>query len=846
MLKRLLSVNKPNKKKHAIDKNETKDKSHTHSHLHSSDIQHHSSRDHIHAKHTTDVESMNNHSHNHTHHPHNNHNSHHEKILEPNTSECIQEEKVKEEEGEEKEDENEERKVLAMHPTEPSKVVPPLPPPSRNTSKKQVPATIVNNDDTLNSAILFTPVSDLIPYGDGSNKVFGYENFGNTCYCNSVLQCLYNLYEFRLNMLEYSDHLPHNYANIENRRIRKLDMKGLKPRIFTEASFDSNNNKPNTTTITNTSSNDNEIDNNNNINNNETYQDYNNLNSKNTTNNNNNNNNKRNSFMGFQVPSKQQYNNNKDTTVNNKQDGNNNNNNNNNSTNNAKSQSYTAKMSSLLGAATSNSNPNMENGKDKNGNVNTQDDGIIHATLMSSDVTTEKLHSGCQDILVGRINNNNNNNRFTKQQKPNIIDELSNSKESYTPIFSKTNNNNNNNNNNNIPHNIPSNNIVTPVQKPTSEQRKKAALINGPVLNVDHLLNQYEKANLYNSLKDIFESITENRYLTGIVAPTEFVKILKKENVLFNSMMQQDSHEFLNFLLNELRDYLPSTTNNFITNLFQGILTNQIKCLTCDNITSRDEPFLDFPIGVKDDEETNIETLLRNYHTREMLNGSNKFYCNQCCGLQEAERIVGLKQLPHILALHLKRFKYSEVKNTNIKLFNKVYYPLTLNVASTFDSSIEKAYELTGVVIHMGSSPQHGHYVSLCKNDKFGWLLFDDETVESVSESTVLEFTGDPNNQATAYVLFYKEIKDIVKYYHSIETHHDKFKNNINELIKCDDAIRIEQEKQRKIQKKLHDEQMERERLSMNELDKNIERKGSHSANNKTKRKSRILSFMKS
>lgn len=303
---------------------------------------------------------------------------------------------------------------------------------------------------------------------------------------------------------------------------------------------------------------------------------------------------------------------------------------------------------------------------------------------------------------------------------------------------------------------------------PTSEQRKKAALIRGPVSNIDHLLYSSEEATLYNGLKDIFESITENLALTGIVSPTEFVKILKKENVLFNTMMQQDAHEFLNFLLNDSSEYIEchtssvnivpqenmnGTSDNFITDLFKGTLTNRIKCLTCDNITSRDEPFLDFPIEVQGDDETDIQKILKSYHQREMLNGVNKFYCNKCYGLQEAERIVGLKQVPYILSLHLKRFKYSEEQNSNIKLFNKIRYPLRLDVSSTFDTSVSKRYELSGVVIHMGSGPQHGHYVCICKNEKFGWLLYDDETVESVSEETVLKFTGHSGDQTTAYVL---------------------------------------------------------------------------------------------
>lgn len=32
---------------------------------------------------------------------------------------------------------------------------------------------------------------------------FGFENFGNTCYCNSVLQCLFFCKPFRERLLEY-------------------------------------------------------------------------------------------------------------------------------------------------------------------------------------------------------------------------------------------------------------------------------------------------------------------------------------------------------------------------------------------------------------------------------------------------------------------------------------------------------------------------------------------------------------------------------------------------------------------------------------------------------------------
>ena len=42
----------------------------------------------------------------------------------------------------------------------------------------------------------------------------------------------------------------------------------------------------------------------------------------------------------------------------------------------------------------------------------------------------------------------------------------------------------------------------------------------------------------------------------GTIAPKKFIARLKKENELFDNFMQQDAHEFLNYLLNSVADLL--------------------------------------------------------------------------------------------------------------------------------------------------------------------------------------------------------------------------------------------------------------------------------------------------
>ena len=76
-------------------------------------------------------------------------------------------------------------------------------------------------------------------------------------------------------------------------------------------------------------------------------------------------------------------------------------------------------------------------------------------------------------------------------------------------------------------------------------------------------------------LSDLFYNIVTQKKKVGTIAPKKFIARLKKENELFDNFMQQDAHEFLNYLLNSVADLLQvggmsgqqgkkSITNNFV------------------------------------------------------------------------------------------------------------------------------------------------------------------------------------------------------------------------------------------------------------------------------------------
>ena len=124
-----------------------------------------------------------------------------------------------------------------------------------------------------------------------------------------------------------------------------------------------------------------------------------------------------------------------------------------------------------------------------------------------------------------------------------------------------------------------------------------------------------------------------------------------------------------------------SANNTWMHKLFEGQLVNETRCLTCETVSSRDEPFLDLSIDVE--QHASLSTCLRNFSKSETLTSKEKFFCDKCCSLQEAEKRMKIKKLPNILAIHLKRFKYQEKLQRMGKLSYRVVFPLELRVFNT-------------------------------------------------------------------------------------------------------------------------------------------------------------------
>uniref|UniRef100_A0A8C4SE28 Ubiquitin carboxyl-terminal hydrolase 46 n=1 Tax=Erpetoichthys calabaricus TaxID=27687 RepID=A0A8C4SE28_ERPCA len=292
---------------------------------------------------------------------------------------------------------------------------------------------------------------------------------------------------------------------------------------------------------------------------------------------------------------------------------------------------------------------------------------------------------------------------------------------------------------------------------------------------------QKKKENLLTCLADLFHSITTQKKKVGVIPPKKFISRYEKKMVnLFDNYMQQDAHEFLNYLLNTVADILQEekkqekhhgklksgvssnkaeekkTEPTWVHDIFQGTLTNETRCLNCETVSSKDEDFLDLSVDVE--QNTSITHCLRDFSNTETLCSEYKYYLFYFIFFLYRMRV---KKLPMILALHLKRFKYMEQLHRYTKLSYRVVFPLELRLFNTSSDAInlDRMYDLVAVVVHCGSGPNRGHYITIVKSHGF-WLLFDDDIVEKIDPQALEEFYGLTSdiskNSESGYILFYQ------------------------------------------------------------------------------------------
>ncbi|XP_019385967.1 PREDICTED: ubiquitin carboxyl-terminal hydrolase 35 [Crocodylus porosus] len=194
-----------------------------------------------------------------------------------------------------------------------------------------------------------------------------------------------------------------------------------------------------------------------------------------------------------------------------------------------------------------------------------------------------------------------------------------------------------------------------------------------------------------------------------------------------------------------------------------------------------------------------VPDLINYFLSPEMLTAENKYHCDKCASLQDAEKVAELTQGPHYLILTLLRFSFDLRTMKRKKILDNVSIPLVLKLpvlvaseepddvcpprqerAASGTGFVSVVYDLCSVVVHSGVSSESGHYYCYSREGtdtgaraqpqdgaqkatsekqldfEIQWYLFNDTRVSFSSFESVSNVTSFfPKD--TAYVLFYQQ-----------------------------------------------------------------------------------------
>ncbi|KAK7479103.1 hypothetical protein BaRGS_00029621 [Batillaria attramentaria] len=265
------------------------------------------------------------------------------------------------------------------------------------------------------------------------------------------------------------------------------------------------------------------------------------------------------------------------------------------------------------------------------------------------------------------------------------------------------------------------------------------------------------------------------------ITPRDLKATVGKYNPMFAGYQQQDSQEFLTFLLDGLheglnevkvRPQIPDQENDrlpdheaakiawenhkrlhrsIIVELFQGQLKSTLMCRTCQKKSVTFQAFMYISLPIPASSRCSLRDCFRAFLQPEMMTGSCKWKCPQCRVERDAEKKIDIWKLPHILLIGLNRFvsdgMWMQKKTT--------YVDFPVNDLDLGEFMIgprhRSRYNLYGVSNHYGTM-EGGHYTAFCRNPcTTKWYKFDDHEVYEMSKSDV--------KTSAAFVLYYSSIE---------------------------------------------------------------------------------------
>ncbi|XP_052431864.1 ubiquitin carboxyl-terminal hydrolase 44 [Carassius gibelio] len=297
---------------------------------------------------------------------------------------------------------------------------------------------------------------------------------------------------------------------------------------------------------------------------------------------------------------------------------------------------------------------------------------------------------------------------------------------------------------------------------------------------------------LCHELHTLFQVMWSGKW--ALVSPFAMLHSVWQLIPAFRGYAQQDAQEFLCELLDKVQHELEGTRTltpatvpanqrhlikqvlSVVNTIFHGQLLSQVRCLACDHRSNTIEPFWDLSLEFPERYHCNskdtapvpcgLTEMLAKFTETEALEGAiyacdhcnskQRRFCSKQVVLTEAQKQLMVHKLPHVLRLHLKRFRWSG-RNHREKIGVHVQFEQELNMepycckdSSSVPHPQHFLYQLSAVVMHHGKGFGSGHYTAFCYNTEGGfWVHCNDSKLSVCAVEEVCK--------AQAYILFYTQ-----------------------------------------------------------------------------------------
>ena len=278
-----------------------------------------------------------------------------------------------------------------------------------------------------------------------------------------------------------------------------------------------------------------------------------------------------------------------------------------------------------------------------------------------------------------------------------------------------------------------------------------------------------------NKSKEIISYSGYNSY-----SPRNFKQVLGTYNTQFSRYEANDSKDLILYLLQTFHEELnyfgdKITPSNFrppinslrvetynyfninynftnlskISLLFYGTYENTIKCLECKTLYYSYQKFeyISFPTYKYRNDTFDIINGFEDFESKQYLIGDNKYFCNGCKKLVNAELCSKIIDLPKYLILNIDygKNKVNDVRNLRFD------HEIDLRRFLGYYAGQKTKYRLVSICTHIGYSGQSGHYIAYCLNKQNdSWYRFDDSSCRQCNKYEI--------NSYSPYLLFYEII----------------------------------------------------------------------------------------